>query len=108
MSDVIEINKYSSSLDILPTVLNLFGIKFDSRLLMGTDILSDNEGVIIFNDRSWITNFGKYNATKNTFTSFKNDIPDNYIEIINNLVYNKFVISKNILETNYYSYVLGE
>lgn len=104
----VEINKYAGSLDILPTILNLFGIEYDSRLLMGTDILSDNDGVIIFNDRSWITDYGKYNATRNIFTPFKDDIPENYIENINNLVYNKYVISKNILETNYYKYVLGE
>lgn len=107
IEEPIEINKYSSSLDILPTVLNLFGIEYDSRLLMGTDILSDNEGVIIFNDRSWITSYGKYNATKNTFKEFVTP-PDNYIEEINNSVYNKYVISKNILENDYYKHVLGE
>ncbi len=108
MEKPVEVNKYAGSLDILPTILNLFGIEFDSRLLMGTDILSDNEGVVIFNDRSWITNYGKYNATKNVFKPFKDEIPENYIETINQLVNNKYVISKNILETNYYKYVLGE
>lgn len=108
MVQPVEVNKYAGSLDILPTILNLFGIEFDSRLLMGTDIFSDNEGIIIFNDRSWITNYGKYNATKNIFTPFKDEIPENYIETINHQVNNKYVISKNILETNYYKYVLGE
>lgn len=107
MSEPIEINKYAQSLDILPTMLNLFGISFDSRLLMGRDILSNSEGLVIFNDRSWITEYGKYNATTNIFTPFKEIIPDGYIENINNIVYNKYVISKNILETNYYKYVLG-
>lgn len=108
MVQPVEVNKYAGSLDILPTILNLFGIEFDSRLLMGTDIFSDNEGIIIFNDRSWITNYGKYNAIKNIFTPFKDEIPENYIETINHQVNNKYVISKNILETNYYKYVLGE
>ena len=108
MIQPVEVNKYAGSLDILPTILNLFGIEFDSRLLMGTDIFSDNEGIIIFNDRSWITNYGKYNATKNIFTPFKDEILENYIETINHQVNNKYVISKNILETNYYKYVLGE
>ncbi|MDD2208633.1 MAG: sulfatase-like hydrolase/transferase [Bacilli bacterium] len=101
------IDDYASSLDILPTVLNLFGIEFDSRLLMGTDIMADNDKIIIFNDRSWITEYGKYNATKSIFTPFKENITEDYIEKINNVVYNKYVISKNILETNYYKYVLG-
>lgn len=103
----IEINKYSQSLDILPTVLNLFDIKYDSRLLIGTDILSNSDGLIIFNDRSWITEYGKYNATKKVFTPFKDNIPDNYIDDISSIVYNKYVVSKSILENNYYKYVLG-
>ena len=102
----IEINKYASSLDILPTVLNLFGIDYDSRLIIGKDILSDTEGLVIFNDRSWITAQGKYDAATQKFTPFKNQTPEGYVEDINTKVYNKFVISKNILETNYYNYVL--
>lgn len=97
-----EIDKYAMSLDILPTVLNLFGVDYDSRLLMGRDILSNYDGLVIFNDRSWITEYGKYNAAKKVFTPFKELDDENYVEKINEIVYNKFVISKNILENDYY------
>lgn len=109
MKEPIEINKYGESLDILPTVLNLFGIDFDSRLLMGRDLLSNSDGLVIFNDRSWITDNGKYNASTKVFTPFNNkQVDEDYIESINTKVYNKFVISKNILETNYYKYVFNK
>lgn len=109
MKEPIEINKYGESLDILPTILNLFGINFDSRLLMGRDLLSNSDGLVIFNDRSWITDKGKYNAATKVFTPFNNEqVDENYIESINTKVYNKFVISKNILETNYYKYVFNK
>lgn len=109
MKKPIEINKYGESLDILPTVLNLFGIDFDSRLLMGRDLLSNSDGLVIFNDRSWITDKGKYNASTKVFTPFNNEqVDEDYIESINTKVYNKFVISKNILETNYYKYVFNK
>lgn len=104
----IEVNKIGESLDILPTVLNLFGIDFDSRLLMGTDLLSNKDGIVIFNDRSWITDKGKYDAATQVFTPFKDNIDENYIEKINTLVYNKYVISKNILNTNYYNKLVKE
>lgn len=97
-----EIDKYAMSLDILPTVLNLFGVEYDSRLLMGRDILSNSDGLVIFNDRSWISEYGKYNAPKKTFTPFKELKEEDYVEKINEIVYNKFVISKNILENDYY------
>ena len=109
MKEPIEINKYGESLDILPTVLNLFGIDFDSRLLMGRDLLSNSDGLVIFNDRSWITDKGKYNASTKVFTPFNNEqVDEDYIESINTKVYNKFVIYKNILETNYYKYVFNK
>ena len=106
INEPIIIDKYAMSLDILPTVLNLFGIEFDSRLLMGRDILSSNDGLVIFSDRSWITKYGKYDAKNNIFTPLtKEKLADNYVEEINTIVYNKYVISKNILESNYYKYV---
>ena len=97
-----EFNKYAMSLDILPTILNLFGIEYDSRLIIGKDILSNTEGLVIFSDRSWISEYGKYNAATKKYISFKENKDPDYVKNINNTVYNKFVISKNILETDYY------
>ncbi len=103
----ISVDKISHSLDTLPTILNLFGIEFDSRLLMGNDILSDHDPLVIFNDRSWITDVGKYDATKRKFYSFTSEVDKDYINQVNDIVYNKYVVSKNILESNYYNF-LGE
>lgn len=109
MKKNIKIDKISESLDILPTILNLFGINYDSRLLIGKDILSDTDGLVILNDRSWITKYGKYNASTQKFTSLtEEEIPENYVNKINEIVANKFVISKNILDTNYYKHVFKE
>lgn len=109
MEKPVEVNKIAESLDILPTVLNLFGVDFDSRLLIGSDILSNKDGLVIFNDRSWRTEKGTYNAPKKKFTpTTDEELPEDYVENINNIVYNKYVISKKILETNYYKYVFGE
>lgn len=105
MESSVKITKYASSLDIVPTILNLFNLKYDSRLLIGKDILSDEEGLVIFNDRSWITSYGKYNSVKDEFTPFKDNVSDEYIERINNEVYNKFLMSKFILDYDYYSKV---
>lgn len=105
----IKIDKYASSLDILPTVLNLLGVEYDSRLLMGTDILSNSEGLVIFNDRSWITKYGKYDAIKGKFTEYINlEEKQKHIDEINEIVKNKFNASRLILETNYYKYIKTE
>ena len=38
------IEKVGMSIDVLPTVLNLFGMEYDSRIIMGKDILSTSLG----------------------------------------------------------------
>ena len=108
MDKNITIDKYASSLDALPTILNLFGVKYDSRLLMGRDILSDEEGLVIFNDRSWISSKGKYNAVTNSFTPYVDDIEEDYVNKMNKSIYNKFLMSKMILDNNYYSKILSK
>ena len=103
MKSPIQVDKIGSSLDILPTVLNLFGIEYDSRLLMGRDILSDAEPLVIFSDRSFITDKGKYNAVTGEFTPNEGVEVDNvYVERINNIIYKKFQMSRLILENDYY------
>ena len=103
MEEPVKVEKLGSSLDILPTILNLFGIEYDSRLLIGTDILSDSDPLVIFSNRSFITDKGKYNAVKRSFTSFDNiKVDDKYIERINADIYNKYKMSRLILEKDYY------
>ena len=95
------IDKYASNIDILPTLLNMFGIEYDSRLLIGSDIMSDSEGIVIFNDRSFLTEYGFYDERNSNFTSFK-EAPKNYIKDKQKDVLNKYNASSLILEKDYY------
>ena len=106
MKEPIKVDKLGTSIDILPTVLNLFGVEYDSRLLIGKDILSDSEPLVIFADRSFITDKGKYNAITEEFIPNAGvKIEEGYIEKINNIIYKKFQMSRLILENDYYSKV---
>lgn len=99
----IEIDKLGSNIDVLPTLLNLFDIEYDSRLLMGKDLLSDSEGLVIFSNRSFITEKGRYNSITNKFVSSDGEaIDDEYIKRIQKIIYDKFYLSRQILETDYY------
>ena len=103
MKEPIKVEKIGSSLDILPTVLNLFGVEFDSRLLMGRDILSDYDPLVIFSDRSFITDRGKYNAVTGEFIANDGvEVEDGYVDKINNIIYKKYQMSRLILENDYY------
>ena len=93
----VKVTKYVSSIDVLPTIYNLFGIKYDSRLLMGRDALSDAEGLVILSDRSFINEFGSYNSITGKYTKFKEDVSNDYIEKLNHEVYQKFTMSSLLL-----------
>ena len=98
----INIDKVGMSVDILPTIYNLFGMDYDSRLYAGSDLMSDSEGVAIFNDLSWITDKGKYYSTTDKFT---NTYDKEYINKINTEVHNKLLFSKNVLINDSYRYI---
>ena len=100
----VEVDKVSMSIDVLPTVYNLFGIDYDSRLFAGSDILSTREGMAIFNERSWVTDKGKYFGSSNNFVQ-NEEVDGNYIKTINNIMNNKISISKLIVKNNYYDYL---
>jgi len=105
--ETIEINKVGSQIDVLPTLLNLFGIEYDSRLLVGRDILSDCEGLAIFSNRSWVSDSGTYFANEKKFVPKDNvEIPDGYVEYVNNEIANKYTISKLLIDNNYYKHIL--
>lgn len=106
MEETVEVEKVCSSLDILPTLLNLFGCEYDSRMMVGQDILSDAEGIVYFNDRSFITDVCSYNAKTKEIISFSGEpVSDEYLEKKKKQVKNKFKMADNICETDYYSYI---
>ena len=75
----VEVDKVCNTIDVLPTVLNLFGIEYDSRLIVGKDILSNSEGVAIFADGNYLGS----------------DVNVN----------NYYLVSKNIMVYDYYRYL---
>ena len=97
-----EIDRPASSLDILPTISNLFALPYDSRLLMGTDIFSDAPPLVIFNNRSWITDQAAYNALTQQVDG---SVSKAYVDGINQIVANKIYYSAQILDKDYYRYL---
>ena len=107
MKEPVKVERLGSSLDLLPTMLNLFGIRYDSRLLMGTDLLSTNtEPLVIYSNRSFITEYGRYSSISKKFEpseKLKENFDTNeYVNKINNVILNKYQVSKLILENDFY------
>ena len=101
-----QINKYAMNIDVLPTVLNMLDIKYDSRLLIGKDIMAENsEGIAILPDRSWVTEMGSYNTENGTFNNYTNKIDEKYITKITNDVNERYDISVSMQYNDYYKYI---
>ncbi len=107
MQTPIEVDAYCCNADILPTVLNLWGFQYDSRLLTGTDILSDGLHVAILRDNSFFNDKVWFNASKNKvqYLVDESELPEDYIENMVKLVKTKYEVSKVILDYDYYGFV---
>lgn len=106
MEEPVQVEKYCCAMDILPTLCNLFGLEYDSRLYMGSDILSDSDPLIIFGNRSFITAEGRYNATTDSFEPTEESLADNsYAAGILEQINQMFQYSANIIDLNYYGKV---
>lgn len=104
-----EINDPTYSLDIVPTLLNLFGVEYDSRLLVGRDVFSDATPLVLWNDHSWITDKGKYDSKNGKFIPDHGVVvSDEYIKNIKNIVSNKITFSKQVLDYDYYRHIFKQ
>lgn len=121
MEEPIVIDDPCSSIDIIPTLSNLFGLEFDSRLFSGRDILSTNYNVADPNSpqpfaisvdsgigSSWVSLAGSYDAVTDTFTpnpGYEEYNNEEYIDAMRDKAKEMFKYAKNILYKDYYKLV---
>ena len=74
---------------------------------MGKDILSNSARLVVFSNRSFITERGTYNSTERKFKDFNgNEIKDKkYKSEYKTEVNNMFLASSGILDYDYYNIV---
>lgn len=108
MEEPIVVDKPCSQVDILPTLLNLLGVEYDSRMLAGTDVMSETDPVVIFFSNSWLTKKGTYDRYTGTFTladgvAMSSEDQNVYVENMKYLVDCRLRLGQLIIENNYYS-----
>ena len=125
MEEPILVDTPCSSIDIVPTLCNLFALDYDSRLYSGRDIFATNYApseysttmpLVVFaatsstNYRnSWITDACTYNASTGTFTPNPGvEVADNYVSQVNRLVQAKCSYAKLIVQNDYFSTILEQ
>lgn len=109
MEAPVEVDKVCSAVDIAPTVANLLGLDYDSRLFIGKDILSTSEGLVYFKEGNSKFITDKVMYYKGNITPLTDEpVSDEYIKMIRQIIKNRFTISKGIIDNDYYSYLPKE
>jgi len=91
-------------------LLNLMGAEFDSRLLAGTDVLSGGPHVAVLGDKSFLTDRFRFNASADEMflTDETQEIDTDTLNMYRMYVSNRYQISAEILQNDYYAHVFGQ
>lgn len=113
MEEPVEVDKVVGQVDILPTLSNLLGLEYDSRMLAGADALSDSEGLVIFSSRCWKSDRGFYNRYTREFTpgsgvTMTAEEQESYVSAMKKLVDYKLDSTAMIVENDFYDVVFGQ
>ena len=98
---------YTTFVNILPTIANLFDLDYDPRLYLGTDVFSeDYKSIAVFADGSWKNEYGFYSASKNSISyTTSEELSSAEIQAINTDISNKIKISEKAIKNNYFNYL---
>ena len=104
------ITKYTSIIDLLPTLLNMFNMDYDPRLYLGTDIFSNNHGRTVFADGSWQDDKGYFSATKGNFIpkDSENTYTSEELLAINSEINTRQKMSALAIKNDYFNYLFKE
>ena len=102
-----EFNQYSTYVNLTPTLANLFGVEYDSRIYLGSDLLSkEYESIAIFADSSWKNEVGYYSSSTNSMKYYtEKEYTDEEILAINEDIELKLKMSSAAIKNNYFSYL---
>ena len=108
LKEKIEVDTPCCNVDILPTICNLFGISYDSRLYAGCDVFSDGVHVAELYNKTFITDEVKYDfASGKAYWSddAQEEDPDAYLEKMISVVKNRYAMSIEIEDSDFYGFV---
>ena len=120
MENAVTVTEPCSAVDIVPTLSNLFGLEYDSRLLSGRDVLdkdydagsaSGSIPLVILptsSGNSWATAAGVFEATTRTFNARPGvTVEEDYVSRVNNIVALQYNYAQQLIARDYYRVALG-
>ena len=120
MENAVTVTEPCSAVDIVPTLSNLFGLEYDSRLLSGRDVLDKDYDagsaagsipLVILptsSGNSWATAAGVFEASTRTFNARPGvTVEEDYVSRVNNIVALQYNYAQQLIARDYYRVALG-
>lgn len=109
LKETITMDEYTSYINLVPTIANLFDLDYDPRYYMGEDLFSsDYQSIVVFYDYSWKNEYAYYNSSTGKITYFTDfTYTDEEIKEINSQIYAKMNMSSNAIKSNYFAYLFS-
>lgn len=104
----VEVTDYTSIIDLLPTILNMFDLDYDPRLYLGTDVFSDSHvSRTVFADGSWEDERAYYYApsSKITYVDGAEQYTAEEIKEINQEISKRQQMSASAIKSDYFNYL---
>ena len=97
--------EYTTYVNVLPTLANMFGLEYDPRYYVGEDLFSkDYQSIVVFADGSWKNEIAYYNASKNDIKYYTDkEYTSDEIAEINKNVQAKINYSNKIVKNDYFN-----
>lgn len=102
-----KISNLGSTVDLLPTLANLFDFDFDPRFYLGTDIFDESTNhFVYFQNGDWITEYGSYDNADSRYLKNTNSesLSREEISKINLRLIHFHNLSNLIYSENYFKY----
>ena len=111
LQEKIETDVPCTNVDILPTILNLFNIDYDSRLYAGSDIFAKGDHIAQLYNRNFISDYVRYNNATGKAEwlidteKYTEEQLSAYLDSAINIVKNRYAMSVEIEDTDFYGFL---
>ena len=111
LEEPVYCDEYCCNVDILPTVLNLFDIDYDSRLLCGNDVFSNGVHRARLYNGSFITDYVSYDKKEDVkvwsdkVSDYSENVRESYFEAMLDYTENEYSAALQMMKKNFLLYV---
>ena len=95
-------SEYFSTIDIMPTVANLFDLPMNYTQVFGHDAFEDETNIVRFANGSFISEAFRYDSMTEQYEIYDINYSNNYLVNLNTEFINDYMYNVRILEYDYY------